>query len=77
MQSFRLNVSIRNHPDAVAKLMLLIKQGQLSLKSMNLVASDDGTLRGQVEVVGQYQKVLWLSRKSLSFPVLESVTLQE
>lgn len=76
MPSYRLNVKILNQPDALAKLILLMKQGQLRILSIRLESSDGTLLTGWVDVEGQLSKVEWLSKKYVNFPVFVNISYE-
>ena len=69
MEKFIVYIQLRNHPDAVSKMMLLVKQGQLRLDGATFTASDDGkSLSAVLTIIGPQRKASWFAKKLLNFP---------
>ncbi|MEM4417328.1 MAG: hypothetical protein QXD32_04640 [Nitrososphaerota archaeon] len=71
-----LYVELMNSPDAVAKLMLTVKQGGLSLENISINSMDGGQrLSATLTLVGREEKGEWLARKLLNFPYFHKTRL--
>ena len=69
MEKFIVYIQLKNHPDAVSKIMLLVKQGQLRLDGATFTASDDGkALSAVLTLLGSRNKASWFTKKLLNFP---------
>jgi len=66
---FLFYVELSKDPNAVAKMMLLIKQGQLTLEGMSFASTDSGTaFSATLTLTGAMEKAEWLAKKLLNFP---------
>jgi len=75
---FVLHVMLVNSPDAVAKMMLLVKQGNLMIRSVNLYSMGDGkTLSALMMLEGEENKGEWLAKKLLNFPYFHAADLMK
>jgi len=69
MGRFLVYILLRNHPDAIAKIMLLVKQGRLGLESASFTTTDGGErLSAILTLKGPINKAEWLTRKLQNFP---------
>lgn len=72
---FIVFVELVNSHDAVAKMMLTVKQGNLSIESINIHRSDGNTLSAIMLLEGEERKAEWLTNKLLNFPYYRSTRL--
>ncbi|MCS7138336.1 MAG: hypothetical protein RMK31_08285 [Candidatus Caldarchaeum sp.] len=72
-ERFIVFVELVNSHDAVAKMMLTVKQGKLGIESVNIHRREDGdTLSVVMLLNGQENKAEWLVNKLLNFPYYRS-----
>ncbi|MEM4281531.1 MAG: hypothetical protein QW470_05240 [Candidatus Caldarchaeum sp.] len=75
---FILHVVLTNSPDAVAKMMLTVKQGNLAIESVNINKSENGSkLSAVLTLEGEEGKGEWLARKLLNYPYYHSTSLMK
>ncbi len=72
---FLLFVELVNSHDAVAKMMLTVKQGNLSIESINIHKSGDDKLSAILMLEGEENKAEWLAHKLLNFPYYRSTAI--
>lgn len=77
MPRYQLRISLRNSPEALAKLMLLLKQGQLSLAEATIKSNTSGFLDATLILDGLPEKIRWLSRKTENFPFFRECVFRE
>ncbi len=71
-----IHVDLINSPDAVAKMMLTVKQGGLSIEMMNFNSVDEGRkLSASLILLGPEEKGEWLAKKLLNFPYFHTTKL--
>jgi hypothetical protein len=71
-----IHVDLINSPDAVAKMMLTVKQGGLSIETMSFNSVDDGRkLSGTLTLIGPEEKGEWLAKKLLNFPYFHAAKM--
>ncbi|MDJ0270167.1 MAG: hypothetical protein NXY59_06455 [Aigarchaeota archaeon] len=76
MTRFLIYVQLSNNPDAIAKMMLLVKQGQLSLEGATIASTDSGArLSAILTLIGTQQKAEWLTKKLLNYPFFHQAWL--
>jgi hypothetical protein len=75
---FVLYVDLVNSPDAVAKMFLTVKQGNLSIESVNMHRTGDGrNLTAILLLEGEEGKGDWLANKLLNYPYFEKTQLMK
>ncbi|MEM2973359.1 MAG: hypothetical protein QXS50_04335 [Candidatus Caldarchaeum sp.] len=78
MMKFVLHVVCVNSADAVAKMMLAVKQGNLSIQSINIHSIDGGSRLSAVLLLeGEEGKGEWLANKLLNYPYYHSTSLMK
>ncbi len=71
-----IHVDLINSPDAVAKMMLTVKQGGLSIEMMNFNSVDESRkLSASLILLGPEEKGQWLAKKLLNFPYFHATKL--
>ncbi len=75
MARYRLQLSLNNQPEALGKLILLIKQARLSLIEANIKQASPEILNAQLLIDGREEKIQWLLNKLILFPYFKSVDL--
>lgn len=71
---FLVFVELVNSHDAVAKMMLAVKQGNLAIESINIHKNGD-KLSAIILLEGEENKADWLVHKLLNFPYYSSVKI--
>ncbi len=75
---FILYVVLVNSPDAVAKMMLTVKQGNLTIESVNIHRIGDGSrLSAILSLEGEDKKGEWLANKLLNYPYFHATCLMK
>jgi len=74
---YQLHISLRNSPEALAKLVLLLKQGQLSLVQANIVSDTGDSLAATFILEGRHDKISWLAKKTANFPFFHECRFEE
>jgi len=75
---FVLYVDLVNSPEAVAKLMLTVKQGNLSIESASMHRSGNGNILTAILLLeGEERKGEWLANKLLNYPYFERTQLMK
>lgn len=70
---FIVFVELVNSHDAVAKMILAVKQGNLGIESINIHKTEDGkNLSAILMLHGEENKAEWLANKLLNFPYYHS-----
>jgi hypothetical protein len=78
MMRLLLYVVLINSPDAVAKLMLTVKQGGLALENISINSIDGGQrLSATMTLQGREEKGEWLAKKLLNFPYFHETHLMK
>ena len=69
MERFLVYILLSNNPDAVAKIMLLVKQGRLVLDGASFTTMDSGAkLSAILTLRGPLNKAEWFTHKLKNFP---------
>ncbi|MCS7133492.1 MAG: hypothetical protein NZ921_01645 [Candidatus Caldarchaeum sp.] len=73
---FVVFVELVNSHDAVAKMLLAVKQGNLGIESINIHSTEDGrNLSAILLLHGEENKAEWLVNKLLNFPYYRSAKI--
>ncbi|MEM1944245.1 MAG: hypothetical protein QW756_02160 [Nitrososphaerota archaeon] len=71
-----LHVELINSPDAVAKMMLTVKQGGFTIETINIYSiGNGGKLSATLTLNGAEDKGEWLAKKLLNFPYFHATRL--
>ncbi len=69
MARFLVYILLSNSPDAVAKVMLLVKQGRLTLDGATFTTTEEGSkLSAILTINGPLNKAEWFTKKLKNFP---------
>lgn len=73
MVKYQLQLLLSNKPEALGKLILLIKQARLNLMEANIRRQTDEIMKAQLLIEGREEKVNWLINKLMFFPYFKKV----
>jgi hypothetical protein len=73
MARYQLQLLLSSKLEALAKLILLVRQGRLSLIEANVRQEEPGVFRAELLIDGRVEKIHWLVNKLMFYPYFEKV----